>query len=83
MFPEIENKFLVLRDILLPESEIDLKYTISDHLWNYLQEYKKKHQAKGNGFGYGMVTHDTENSVSAILQRWFRNSPESRDRFQS
>jgi DNA (cytosine-5)-methyltransferase 1 len=27
------------------------KYTLSDHLWNYLQAYAAKHLAKGNGFG--------------------------------
>lgn len=27
------------------------KYTLSDHLWNYLQQYAAKHRAKGNGFG--------------------------------
>lgn len=27
------------------------KYTLSDKLWQYLQDYAAKHQAKGNGFG--------------------------------
>ena len=27
------------------------KYTLSDHLWGYLQAYAAKHLAKGNGFG--------------------------------
>lgn len=31
------------------------KYTLTPHLWNYLQEYKRKHQDKGNGFGFGLV----------------------------
>ncbi|MFN3931857.1 MAG: DNA (cytosine-5-)-methyltransferase [Brevundimonas sp.] len=31
------------------------KYTLTDHLWNYLQRYKEKHQAAGNGFGFGLV----------------------------
>ena len=31
------------------------KYTLSDHLWNYLQRYKEKHAAAGNGFGFGLV----------------------------
>lgn len=66
VFPEIEDRSLVLGDILLTEAEVDAKYTISDHLWNYLQEYKKKHQAKGNGFGFGMVTPDmTTRTLSA------------------
>lgn len=32
------------------------KYTLTDHLWLYLQNYKKKHAAAGNGFGFGLVT---------------------------
>ena len=27
------------------------KYTLTDHLWNYLTAYAKKHAANGNGFG--------------------------------
>lgn len=32
------------------------KYTLTDHLWNYLQRYAEKHQAAGNGFGFGLTT---------------------------
>jgi DNA (cytosine-5)-methyltransferase 1 len=35
--------------------DVPEKYTLTAHLWNYLQEYKKKHNAKGNGFGFGLV----------------------------
>lgn len=35
------------------------KYTLSDKLWLYLQNYAAKHRAKGNGFGYGMVYPDS------------------------
>jgi DNA (cytosine-5)-methyltransferase 1 len=38
-----------LADILEPNP--GAKYTLSDKLWNYLQNYAKKHQAAGNGFG--------------------------------
>lgn len=31
------------------------KYTLTDNLWDYLQRYKEKHQAAGNGFGFGLV----------------------------
>jgi DNA (cytosine-5)-methyltransferase 1 len=31
------------------------KYTLTDNLWTYLQRYKEKHQAAGNGFGFGLV----------------------------
>lgn len=51
-----------LSDIL--EKKCDPRYTLSDHLWKYLQAYAKKHQAKGNGFGFGMADPD---SVSRTL----------------
>ncbi|MEQ9406756.1 MAG: DNA (cytosine-5-)-methyltransferase [Fuerstiella sp.] len=38
-----------LKDILL--KDVDEKYTLSDKLWNYLQDYAEKHRRKGNGFG--------------------------------
>ncbi len=31
------------------------KYTLTDNLWRYLQDYAAKHRAKGNGFGFGLV----------------------------
>lgn len=34
------------------------KYTLSDHLWDYLQRYRDKHAAKGNGFGCSVVGPD-------------------------
>ncbi|MGD9578712.1 MAG: DNA (cytosine-5-)-methyltransferase [Syntrophorhabdus sp.] len=42
-----------VKDIL--EKSVDKRYTLSDHLWQYLQNYAAKHQAKGNGFGYGLA----------------------------
>lgn len=55
-FPTMGNTKFAIRDIL--EDEVDPKYTLSDKLWNYLQEYAKKHKAKGNGFGFGLTNLD-------------------------
>jgi len=44
------------RDILDPDTEE--KYTLTDHLWTYLQNYAAKHKAAGNGFGFGMTDLD-------------------------
>ncbi|SDI81069.1 DNA (cytosine-5-)-methyltransferase [Lutimaribacter saemankumensis] len=30
---------------------VNPKYTLSNHLWQYLQDYKEKHAKAGNGFG--------------------------------
>lgn len=45
-----------LGDIL--EEDVDPKYTLSNKLWQYLQNYALKHKAKGNGFGFGLPDHD-------------------------
>ena len=42
-----------MRDIL--DEEVADKYTLSDKLWAYLQNYAAKHRAAGNGFGYGIA----------------------------
>lgn len=55
-FPKMGDTKFAIRDIL--EKEVDPKYTLSDKLWNYLQEYAKKHKAKGNGFGFGLTNLD-------------------------
>lgn len=34
------------------------KYTLTDHLWKYLQDYAAKHRAAGHGFGFGLVGPD-------------------------
>lgn len=45
---------------------VDPRYTLSDHLWQYLQDYAAKHRAKGNGFGCSVFTgSDTARTLSA------------------
>lgn len=39
-------------------ASVNPKYTLSDHLWGYLQAYAEKHRLKGNGFGFGLVGPD-------------------------
>jgi len=63
-FPQFPDKGPKLGSILEPKP--DPKYTLTDHLWNYLQNYAAKHQAAGNGFGFGLVTEDdTTRTLSA------------------
>ncbi|MGA8122283.1 DNA cytosine methyltransferase [Rouxiella badensis] len=54
-----------IRDLL--DKEVDSKYILSPLLWKYLYNYAKKHQAKGNGFGFGMVTPDNLESIARTL----------------
>ena len=62
----------VIRDILEPT--VDAKYTLSDKLWVYLQNYAAKHKAAGNGFGYGIAPMD---GVSRTLSaRYYKDGSE-------
>ncbi len=62
----------VMQDIL--EKEVDAKYTLSDKLWIYLQNYAAKHRAAGNGFGYGIAPLDgVSRTISA---RYYKDGSE-------
>ena len=39
--------------------QVQTKYTLTDNLWLYLQNYAEKHRLKGNGFGFGLVTGES------------------------
>ena len=78
-----------MRDILHPEdgseaiehpftfgarAQVNEKYILTDKLWQYLQGYADKHKAKGNGFGFGLVTPD---SVARTLSaRYYKDGSE-------
>jgi len=71
-FPELPDLSPKFRDIL--ETDIPAKYTLTDHLWEYLQNYAAKHKAKGNGFGYGLTDMD---GVSRTLSaRYYKDGSE-------
>ena len=56
------------------KGKVRSKYTLSDHLWQYLQNYAAKHHAKGNGFGFGLVgPNDVARTLSA---RYFKDGSE-------
>jgi len=62
----------VIRDIL--ETDVDSRFTLSDKLWIYLQNYAAKHKAAGNGFGYGIAPLD---GVSRTLSaRYYKDGSE-------
>lgn len=46
----------IMADIL--EENVSERYTLTDNLWTYLQNYAAKHKAAGNGFGYGIAPLD-------------------------
>ena len=62
----------VMKDIL--ESGVDEKYTLTDKLWIYLQNYAAKHRAAGNGFGYGLA--DPEGVSRTLSARYYKDGSE-------
>jgi DNA (cytosine-5)-methyltransferase 1 len=66
------RKKMKLQDILEPK--VDDKYTLSDGLWQYLQEYAAKHRAKGNGFGYGLP--DFDGITRTLSARYYKDGSE-------
>ena len=71
-FPEQHNATRSVKEILDPN--IDPKYTLSDKLWLYLQNYAKKHKSKGNGFGYGLV--DLNGITRTLSARYYKDGSE-------
>lgn len=61
-----------LRQIL--ENTVDDKYTLSDKLWQYLQNYAKKHKEKGNGFGFGIA--DPSGITRTLSARYYKDGSE-------
>jgi DNA (cytosine-5)-methyltransferase 1 len=71
-FPVIPNQHPKLSSIL--EEEVDPKYTLSDRLWKYLQDYAEKHRLKGNGFGYGLANLD--GITRTLSARYYKDGSE-------
>lgn len=57
------------------DDHVDEKYTISDRLWEGHQRRKRVNKINGKGFGYGMVSADSEytNTISA---RYYKDGSE-------
>jgi hypothetical protein len=55
-------------------ANVSAKYTLSEHLWRYLQAYARKHRAAGNGFGFGLV--GPEDCARTLSARYHKDGSE-------
>ncbi|PKO63479.1 MAG: hypothetical protein CVU23_10510 [Betaproteobacteria bacterium HGW-Betaproteobacteria-17] len=55
-------------------NKVQDKYTLTDNLWRYLQNYAEKHRTKGNGFGFGLVTPG--NVARTLSTRYYKDGSE-------
>lgn len=60
--------------ILDNHAVVDSKYTLTENLWAYLQNYARKHKEKGNGFGFGMVGPD--DVARTLSARYYKDGSE-------
>jgi DNA (cytosine-5)-methyltransferase 1 len=82
------NQWPTLASILHPENgteapeppytdekgRVNSRYVLSDHLWQYLQDYAAKHRERGNGFGFGLFgPQDIARTLSA---RYYKDGSE-------
>jgi DNA (cytosine-5)-methyltransferase 1 len=68
-FPAEGPKLDTILEKVVPE-----KYTLSNHLWKYLQDYAAKHKAAGNGFGFGLV--DGSQIARTLSARYYKDGSE-------
>lgn len=61
-----------VKDILEPE--VSERYTLSDKLWTYLQNYAAKHKKAGNGFGYSLAPLD--GATRTLSARYYKDGSE-------
>jgi DNA (cytosine-5)-methyltransferase 1 len=71
-FPEMPDMKRRFSQVL--EKRVNPKYTLTDHLWGYLQNYAKKHREKGNGFGFGLV--DLNGRARTLSARYYKDGSE-------
>ena len=77
--PKKRNKSL--GQILLNEEEIlekfGSKYTLTEGTWLALQRHKRKHLAKGNGFGFGLISPPFNGKVTRTMSaRYYKDGGE-------
>jgi DNA (cytosine-5)-methyltransferase 1 len=82
IFPNIDFRFpnypqkriYELNQII--EKQVDKKYTLTEHLWNYLQNRKLYQQSKGNGFGFGIIDPNKDSYTRTISARYHKDGSE-------
>jgi DNA (cytosine-5)-methyltransferase 1 len=71
-YPKAIAAPVALKEILEPS--VPDNYTLTPHLWDYLQKYAKRHAAKGNGFGFGLA--DLDGITRTLSARYYKDGSE-------
>ena len=57
-----------------PKAAVCERYTLTEHLWKYLQNYAAKHKLKGNGFGFGL--NGPDDVARTLSARYYKDGSE-------
>lgn len=57
-----------------PLAKVHSRYTLSQHLWDYLKSYALSQRRRGNGFGYGLFGPD--DVARTLSARYFKDGSE-------
>jgi DNA (cytosine-5)-methyltransferase 1 len=76
-----DKRLFELNEVLLSETVIRNKYahkyTLTTGTWNALQNHKRKHSIKGNGFGFGIIDKPFRGIVTRTLSaRYYKDGAE-------
>jgi DNA (cytosine-5)-methyltransferase 1 len=63
-----------MKEILQPEAEVPAKYILTEKLWQYLVDYKAKHESLGHGFGFGLT--GPEDVARTLSARYYKDGSE-------
>lgn len=55
---------------------VNPRYVLTPKLWEYLQAYAAKHQAAGNGFGFGLVDPAKDHYTRTLSARYYKDGSE-------
>lgn len=71
-------KYKYLSQIIEKEELVDPKFTIGPGTWRALQAHKARHKAKGNGFGFNLLSSNLSKTdiTSTISARYYKDGAE-------
>lgn len=76
LHPQDGSEVAESRYTIGPKATVSPKYTLTPRLWQYLQDYASKHQAAGNGFGFGLVKPGVDHHTRTLSARYYKDGSE-------
>jgi len=76
LHPEDGSEAIESHFTMGPAAKVSPKYVLTKNLWEYLRAYAAKHQAAGNGFGFGLVKPGVDRYTRTLSARYYKDGSE-------